>query len=605
VKITTMFHPSRLLKSDDYEKFRLTYEGGRAFVETYLEKFSGREDDDDFKARKNMSYCPAFAKEAVIEVRNGIHQRMSEVSRKGGSRSYLDAVDGIDGGVDLQGNNMNTFIGQEVLPEMMTMSRVGVMVDMPDFNPVSTLADFEKKPRPYLYLYRAEDIVNWSWVTRENEVYFTHLLLREQRITYDEASGLPNGESEVFRYMRLTQGGVLVQFWKADPKNKLSDELVSETLLKIKTIPFVLFDIKNSLLQDIADYQVGLLNLASSDLNYALRSNFPFYTEPYDPKTEDLYKSRPGAQIKIGTDGNVKVTEQDGKTPTTLMSGLPGNVNVADAQEISVGLTKGRRYPMGGDQPGFIHPSPEPLRASMDKQEQMKGEIRALLSLAISNVATTRASAESKRADQIGLESGLAALGLELEGGERQIARIWEMFEGAATNPAKIVYPTTYSLKSDEQRMNEAKQLKELKVAVPSKKFQKLMAGKIAATMFEGQVSTDILESVTREIDAANFITSDPEEIEKDMKMGLVTAETASNARGYDGAKEVPEAQKEMAERLAIMAISQAKGGGVGAARGIPGGPGDTSNVDEKTLSQDTPDLKPNPADPKTRGKGA
>lgn len=603
MKITNLFHPQYHLKLNDYEKWRLTYQGGRAFVDTYLEMFDGREDEDDFERRKKMSYCPAFAKEAVIEVRNGIHQRMSEVSRKGGSRSYLDAVDGIDGGVDLQGNNMNTFIGQEVLPEMMTMERVGVMVDMPDFNPASTLADFQKKPRPYLYLYTAEDIVNWSWITRENEVYFTHLLLRERRVNLDPYSGLPTGEYELFRYMRLTPEGVLVQFWREDPKNKKDDQLVEEKLLKISMIPFVLFDIKNSLLQDIADYQVGLLNLASSDLNYALRANFPFYTEPYDPKTEDLYKSKPGTQVRIGTDGSLKTTEQDGKTPTTNMMGLPPNVKVADSQEIQVGVTRGRRYPIGGDRPDFIHPSSEPLTASMAKQEQMKQEIRALMSLALINVATSRASAESKRADQIGLESGLAALGLELEGGERQIARIWELFEGGHNQPAKIVYPTTYSLKTDAQRMDEAKQLKDLKVAVPSKKFQKLMAAKIAATMFEGQVSTDILEAVVKEIDAAKYITSDPTEIQLDMEMGLVTAVTASNARGYDGEEEVPQAQEEHVKRLETIAIAQSKGGGMGAARGLPTDSQDSTAKDEKTLSQKNPDQQGNPADRKTRGK--
>jgi hypothetical protein len=597
MQITTLFHPHYILDLVEYAKWRLTHIGGRQFVHTYLQKFDAREDDGDFQRRREMAYCPAFAKEGIIEIKNGIYQRMNEISRKNGSPSYREAIDGVNGGVDLEGSNMNSFIGQKILPEMMVMGKVGVFVDMPRFEPVSTLAHFQKAPRPYLYQYVAEDIVNWSWVCKENELYFTHLLLRERRFVFDEFSGLPKGEEEVYRFLRLTDTGVLVQFWKRNPKpqNKNDlDILLEEFTLDLPMIPFVLFSIGNSLLRDVADYQIGLLNLASSDLNYALKSNFPFYTEQYDQKTEDLYKNLgPLTNVTVGLDGREITTERDGRQKN--ISGQN------DAKEVSTGVRHGRRYPIGAERPGFIHPSSEPLKASMDKQLQMREEIRQLLNLSVSNVSPTRASAESKRVDQVGLESGLASIGLELQGGERQLARIWEAYQNN-TSYSHIVYPTTYSLKSDEQRMTEAEKQKELKVAVPSKTFQKWMAVQIADTLFEGKVPSEELENVHREIIEANFITSDPQEIQIDMNLGLVTAETASNARGYDGAKEVPQAQKEHAERLAIISIAQSKGGGAGAARGVTDDPGDTSAKDEKTLSQKTPDLQANPADKKVRG---
>ena len=604
MQITTLMHPHYLLNEFEYTKWRLTMMGGRPFINQYLQKFDAREDDTDFEKRKQLTYCPAFAKEGLTEIRNGIYQRMSEVSRKGGSESYRMAVEGKEGGVDLEGNNMNTFIGQEVLPEMMGMGKVGVYVDMPNFDSQSTLASFQKEPRPYLYRYMAEDIVNWAFVTRENELFFTHLLLRERRFAFDVNSGLPTGEEEVFRFLRLTPEGVLVQFWKrgerpkySAPHAKIPDVLIEEHILQLPMIPFVLFNIGNSLLRDVADYQIGLLNLASSDLYYALKSNFPFYTEQYDQKVEDLYKNRGPITQVVHATGNIPeaATERSGRDKVSDA--------LNDSQEVVVGTTRGRRYPIGGDRPGFIHPSPEPLRASMEKQDQMRQEIRELLNLALSNVAPQRASAESKRVDQVGLESGLAAMGLELEGGERQLARIWEYYLGKSEGESQVVYPTTYSLKSDEQRMLEADKKAKLKVAVPSKTFQKLMAMGIADTLFEGKVPNEELELVHKEIRDANYITSDPEEIKTDMENGLVTAETASNARGYDGPTEVPKAQKEHAERLAIIAMSQAKGGGAGAARGIPNGPDDSSAKDEKTLAQKNPDDKANPADPQTRGK--
>lgn len=575
MKVSALVHPHYNNSTQDYTKWRLTHIGGRDFIEAYLKKFDARETDPDFLCRKAITHCPAFAKEGITEIKNGIYQRMSEISRTGGSQSYKQAVDGLEGGVDLEGSKMNYFVGQKVLPEMLTMGKVGVFVDMPKFDPSSTLAQFQRIPRPYLYTYIAEDIVNWCFVVEENELFFTHVLLRERRFTFDPYSGLPSGEEEIYRFLRLTAEGVLVQFWKPNPKDTESDTLVSEIMLDLPLIPFVLFNIGGSLLRDIADYQIGLLNLASSDMNYAMKSNFPFYTEAYDPKVEDLYKNRgPITNVSIGADGTQSATEK---------SGVSKNITGQnDAGEVSVGVRHGRRFPIGAERPQFIHPSPEPLMASMKKQEQMRSEIRQLLNLAVSNVAPTRASAESKQVDQLGLESGLSAIGLELENGEHRIARIWEAYQKKRES-AKIVYPTTYSLKSDEQRMDEAEKQRKLKVAVPSKSFQKMMAVKIADTLFEGKIKNEQLEKMHKEIDQANFITSDPEEIKVDMELGLVTAETASNARGYEGAKEVPKAQEEQTERLERIAIAQSKG--MGAARGVDLGPGDSTAKDEKNAS--------------------
>ena len=47
-------------------------------------------------------------------------------------------------------------------------------------------------------------------------------------------------------------------------------------------IPFILLDIGESLMKDVANHQIALLNLGSSDVSYALKANYPFYTEQQD-----------------------------------------------------------------------------------------------------------------------------------------------------------------------------------------------------------------------------------------------------------------------------------------------------------------------------------
>lgn len=574
--LTDSRHPSYGLI--DYNKFKLTYRGGRDFINVYLQKFDHKEDTDDFEKRKTMTYNPGFAAEALDEIKNGIHHRMAEIIRTGGSVSYNRSVAGLDGGVDLEGSSMNYFVGTKVLPELLKYGRVGVYVDMPKFNPDDTLAQFTVTPHPYLTVFKPEDILNWRSTYRDNQLIFISVLLRETHWKYNDA-GLPDKEVQRFRLVQLMpEGGVRVRILEqVVERNVTSEVVVDEFILpKLNRIPFVNLSIGKSLLADVADYQIGLLNLASSDLNYAVTSNFPFYVEGYDPKTESLY-NRQGVQTGFDEEGNAKdITEAVAEND----------------QEITVGQHHGRRYPYEAKPPQFIHPSSEPITASMAKQAQMQDEIRRLLNLAVSNVAPGRASAESKKVDQAGLESGLASIGIELQGAEREIALLWSRYEGDEPKDLIVAYPTTYSLKTDEQRVTEATELQKVQGAAPSRTYQKEIAKLIAKRLLEGKVSQEQMAKVLSEIDKADYTSSDWQSIKSDVEIGLVDAVTASNARGYDGEKVVPKAHEERVKRMAEIAIAQAPGGGMGANSTARGGEGaDTAKI-EKTESQN-PDKQP------------
>jgi hypothetical protein len=194
---------------------------------------------------------------------------------------------------------------------------------------------------------------------------------------------------------------------------------------------------------------------------------------------------------------------------------------------------------------------------------------------------------------------GLSGIGLEMEYGERRIANIWSEYENSK-DIAEINYPRKYDIKSDEDRQSEATELNKLKGAAPSRTFAKEIGKQIATTMLNGKVKAETLIIIQKEIDDASFITSDAKEIQIDVEAGLVSKETASNARGYDGKTEVPIAEKEYTTRMAQIAASQTKG--VGAARGVGGNPSD-ANI-EKTASQN-PDNNPTSGGGLTRGVGA
>ncbi len=550
VTVATITHPFYGERFRDWQKWRNVYEGGQHFIDMYLKPFSSREGEPAFRRRKDVSYNPAFAKEAVNEIKNSIFQRLTDINRTGGSESYRTAVAGKEGGVNLLGESMTSFIGRRILPELLTMARVGVYVDMPQVSGV-TVADARGK-RPYIYMYHAEDIRSWCHDEDANQNEFSNLLLRDYYNEYDGATGLPIGIK--CRYKRLwigDEGLVHCQYYDDNGEMAYKDGVLAEgadteIILDLTRIPFVLLEISDSLLSEVANYQIALLNLASSDMAYSLFANFPFYTEQYEPRAISEFVRKPSQ----GSGGEA------------------ADAATGKVEEAKVGTTTGRRYPKGLERPQFIHPSAEPLTASMAKQEQLKTEIRQLVNLSVSNLQPRGQSADSKKADNDGLEAGLSYIGTELETMERKIAQFWNDYENQGE--ATINYPETYEIRSPEQKQAEAESLQKVSTNVPSRIYQKEVAKRLARLTVSRSVSVEQLTKIEAEIDRAKGFTVDPEVIAKDVEIGVCDLETASELRGYpDGT--VKKAADDHAERLARIAKSQGDGQVVqnAAARGV------------------------------------
>lgn len=596
-RITQIRHPLYSLPDDDFDKWRICYRAGDTFIRHYLQRFNPREGDENFVLRQKIAYAPAFAKAAINEIRNSVYQRMGEIRRLGGPKNYQDAIQGNNAGVDLCGSSMNAFIGQDVLTELMIMGKVGIFVDKQRID--SPLLADNKDKRPYLYYYTRENILSWDSTYVQGDEVYTNLLLRNSVMEYDPDTSLPLGYREVYRHfwININDGYVYVDDWIDVPDENNKDQYISiktrDTIkLDLKEIPFVYLDIGQSMMEDIANYQIGLLNLASSDLNYAFRSNFVFYTEQYDAMAEQTYGRRAVAPKVDPNNPLVDIKKLDAAQQGT--AALAGTASSTD--QVNVGGVSGRKYGKGLDRPGFIAPPSEPLMASMKKEEQMKEELRLIINLSMSNVAPQHASAESKKEDKSGLENGLSGIGLELEYGERRIAKLWSMYENSK-EVAEVNYPRKYEIKSDADRQTEAKNLNGLKGAAPSRIYAKEIGKEIARIMLSGKVRQETLTQIEDEIDKAEYITSDAKEIQIDVEAGLVDKETASNARGYNGKIVVPIAAEEYTKRMAQIAASQQKG--VGAARGVGGNPGD-ANI-EKQASQH-PDTNPTSGGSLTRG---
>ncbi len=528
--INTSVHPDYQYNMPSWTKFRFIEEGGDAFINEYLVKYSEREDDTRFNARRDMTPIPGFAAAAIIDIKNSIFQRMTDTSRSSGSKLFQQTMAGELGGVDLKGADMNYFIGSQILLELLFLGKVGVYVDMPNVDLNATLKE-SKKQHPYYYAYVAEDIRNWRFSVSGDTTEFDMLLLRERVLTYDDYN-LPAKDYARYRLLTKEEGGVAVRFYDAQGEQVDTDgKTATEPIfLDIPKIPFALFELNQSLLTNIANHQIALLNLESSDVAYALLANFPRYVEQQNKMVSPHLKSE---EDSGGTESN--------------------------ARQADIGGTTGRSYAHGLNPPQFIHPSSEPLKASIDKQTQLKDDIRQLVQLALSALQPKFASARSKEFDQQGLEAGLSYIGLVLEHGEQQLASIYSSYE-QENNEAKISYPLRYSLKSDIQRIDEAERLQTLMLTVPTRKGQKVTSKLIVRKLFDDKLTQSELEELLNEIEQAAYVTTDPEIIHSDLEKGLVSTKTASTARGYEAEKEVKQAKIDHAERIARIQSAQARG---------------------------------------------
>ncbi len=565
-----MLHPTYLSNQSEWQKWRLTYTGGEAFINRYLYQYSTREDSADYASRKVLTYNPADAKAAVEEVRNLICQHLPFVRRMGGPHNYQEACEGYGGGVDRSGKGMTTFIATDILPELLVMQKVGVFVDM-DANIGPTAAHVNGK-RPYIYAYPRERISNWA-VDQQNPRIFTEVLLADQVVVPVTDSDLPSSDfQKIFRRFKKIPGkGVLYEIYDDD---KLESPKESR-MLDLPNIPFYVFELSTSLMVDICQHQIALLNLESSDVNYCWKANFPLFVQPYDPRRGSPY-------VKTG----------DNQDDT--------------GDEVETGPTKGLYYPNGQDAPSFISPPSGPLEASIEKQNQIKQGIRQALNLAVGKLNPMGDGS---------INAGLAYIGMVLQAGEEMIANFWCMYLKEKDIPT-IFYPESYECTTEKDRLEAAKSRKELLGLVSSPTYRREMQKIIACGLLGGKTTPDVLAKIYGEVERAKILDLDPVSIEMYADKGLAGKKCLAGALGIPESEVDVAKEEHLAEVIAVAAAqtpdigphTEAAGGGGKLknpqSRGVPQlAPGQTqqSSQEKKQSQQNTPDKR---RQDNTRGDG-
>jgi hypothetical protein len=196
--------------------------------------------------------------------------------------------------------------------------------------------------------------------------------------------------------------------------------------------------------------------------------------------------------------------------------------------------------------------------------------------------------------DPQGVEAGLAFIGNLLENAERKISEHWAAYEERRVERQMVPvvkYPDRYSLKSDEARIDESKKLSEIMYTVPGRTIKQELAKCIVSTLLSGRVSVDVLEKINREVDTAEYTTSDPQTIIDAKEAGLVGEQVASKALGFLD-DEYLTAREDHVSRIERIAEAQGQNQGMEnpAARGLSDMSDDPSHeaAEEKEEASDT-----------------
>ena len=552
-------HPDFQNNVHRWYEYRLTFLGGEEFLRKYIIRLED-ETDEQFRIRKENTPIPAAAKEAIKDVRRSIQLRLVDVSRENGSKAYQAAVSGEGSGIDRNGQTMNMFIGQDVLTDLLVIGRVGVFVD--NIAPEgATLAD--GPAQPYAYMYRAEDILNWDTVLPHQLGTFSMVLLRDFKVSFNHTLGVafPTKREERLRLVWLGEDGFMrYKFFtpkfdsilpeSLDPRLSIDDD--GAVVTQLREIPFIMPSLEDSLLSDAASYQRLLLNVASNEGMFAMNINFPMLFIQKDTRAAATqWKRPPGGEPVPGGQRSRNAEVQTG---------------------VRSGWIRGRYYSLEEEVPQWGGPPVESLKESREYRAQLADEVRHLVNVAITNQVGQRTeSRETKELSAQGLEAGLHEIAMRLQQTERQIAKYFAMYEGT-DNVATIAYPKRFSLKSQADRIKDAKDLIEVTNNISGQSAKQVGQSAAFTSLFTGMISSNQMEEVLTEIRKHPYI-GDFDNIMALVEAGLMKRETAAESQDLDP-EEVEEAMKEKIEIATKITLAsqtrQEDSPDRPAARGIP-----------------------------------
>ena len=243
-KVPTWAHPDVLYWYDQWQKIRDCIEGERAIKSQrtlYLDKLEGMESEQEYDAYLSRGTFYNFTGRTVLAMTGTLFRRQPQVS---GLPEALE--DGLEDISD-EGASFRVYT-QQVGQEVLTLARVGVLLDLPEGETTN--------PQPYFTTYTAENIIDWreGRDPKTGRKRLEMVTLREFHMI-DE----PIGDTTVHRYaaryrkLEIIGGRYVVQVYEsATGDADLSPGFLVNTIyptrrgVALEFIPFKIFGVVSS-----------------------------------------------------------------------------------------------------------------------------------------------------------------------------------------------------------------------------------------------------------------------------------------------------------------------------------------------------------------------
>lgn len=121
---------------------------------------------------------------------------------------------------------------EKAVDELMQVGRLGLFADYPPTDGIRTQAQQKAAgARPFLRIYRAEEIINWRTARVNNQTVLSLVVLAE---THEEVDGFGVKQTEQRRVLKLEQGFYTVEVWR---KVKTADQKEDWQIVEAPMIP--------------------------------------------------------------------------------------------------------------------------------------------------------------------------------------------------------------------------------------------------------------------------------------------------------------------------------------------------------------------------------
>lgn len=268
---------------------------GSKYANTYLKQFL-REDDTDFKDRKQVATIDNYVSKTIEGIKNIIFRKSIDLS----NIKNKDLLSWLENDVDLNGNDINDF-AKKLTVNIAKDGFTYLLVDAPKANPdIITKRDEQlAKIRPYFINIKRLDLINWNIVNGEYEF-----------IVFNESYVVRNGLFGVETKQQLKamfNDGRTIVFRDGAIYEDYQREVKEITIVKIddKDVPPFL---------DMAKLNIEQMNRKSEKQNYVRigAAPFPIFYGTPDSNAAKTLSITQGLRFNSKTENGFEWAEMSG-----------------------------------------------------------------------------------------------------------------------------------------------------------------------------------------------------------------------------------------------------------------------------------------------------